>query len=102
MSDDHALARRNRLMKKYGITPQQYDSMFEWQNGQCAICDSPPRALRLSVDHDHGTDSRGIKHRVRGLLCHVCNRYRVGMNSLETARRVLAYLESTLDGRNIL
>ncbi len=59
--------RRNRL-KKYGITPEQYDAMLESQGGVCALCGGPPQyGRRLSVDHCHETD------RVRGLLCSYCN-----------------------------
>ena len=60
---------RNHLKVIYGITPNQYDSMFQLQHGLCAICRQPERTpeKRLAVDHDHTT---GI---LRGLLCTQCN-----------------------------
>ena len=67
---------RNRLKKKYDLTPEQYDELLNQQNEKCAICgkeDSAKRAggkLRqpLVVDHCHTTG------KVRGLLCSHCNR----------------------------
>jgi len=71
-------ARRNRekkgraweLKKDFGITIQDYNFMFDKQNGCCAICDTHQSELsrRLCVDHCHDTG------RVRGLLCNTCNR----------------------------
>jgi hypothetical protein len=64
---------RKGLKEGYGITPADYDLMFEVQNGLCAICGHPPiygrgaKNNRLSVDHDHETG------KVRALLCSKCN-----------------------------
>lgn len=66
----HNLSPRKRdwyLKTKYNITLEQYDEMFEKQNGNCAICGLPELMKRLSVDHDHETGE------VRGLLCQSCN-----------------------------
>ena len=68
--------RKNRVYrykKRYGITIDDYDAMFQQQGGVCAICGKPEiktnqyGVKRLSVDHCHKTK------RVRGLLCVVCN-----------------------------
>lgn len=59
------------LLRKYGISLGDYDQMYEQQSGQCAICETEkaPRGRdRLVVDHCHTTG------KVRGLLCHKCNR----------------------------
>ena len=96
-------AKRNqRLKQTYGITCVQWDKLFELQGGVCAICLKPlrkpggPDGKRASsVDHDHKTGC------VRGLLCHRCNKYRVGNNTLETAKRMVAYLSSGVDGRKL-
>lgn len=60
---------RDRYLKRYGITHQDYEQMLKAQNGQCAICKSedPKRWDHFSVDHNHETGE------VRGLLCHTCN-----------------------------
>lgn len=55
-------------LKVYNLTLEQYDQMFEDQNGVCAICGGINYGgRRLVVDHDHKTG------KVRGLLCHHCN-----------------------------
>ena len=83
-------ADRRYHLRKFGLTPDDYDCMLEAQGGGCAICGRPPRDdISLHVDHDHKTG------RVRGLLCFRCN------NSLgdldddpELLRKAVAYLES--------
>jgi hypothetical protein len=67
--------KKYNLMKLYGMTPEDYDSLLESQNGRCAICKAESGWVhrqsgglkKLSVDHDHATG------RVRGLLCDRCN-----------------------------
>lgn len=65
--------REASLIRKYGITQEQYDEMFEEQGGVCAICERPESRVikgnlnRMAVDHDHETGA------VRGLLCAKCN-----------------------------
>jgi hypothetical protein len=54
--------------KQLGVTDEQYEAMLERQGGGCAICGATPKTRRLHVDHEHRTG------RVRGLLCHRCNR----------------------------
>lgn len=55
-------------LRKLGLEPEDYDRMFEEQDGKCAICRKPEvSGKRLAVDHDHETN------RVRGLLCRNCN-----------------------------
>lgn len=58
------------LKKKYGITPAQYEELFESQEGNCAVCGRHQLEFkrRFDVDHNHDTGE------VRGLLCHDCNR----------------------------
>lgn len=88
---------QDTMKREYGITPEQWESMFKKQGGLCAIClksihrpydGSGKRAA--DVDHDHKTGE------VRGLLCHVCNRHCVGHNTVESAKRVLEYLMNGL------
>lgn len=58
-----------RVVKKYGMTIQDWKALYEAQGGNCAICSGPlsesPRGPQ--VDHCHDTDS------VRGILCTPCN-----------------------------
>ena len=87
---------RKSLLVRFGITEAQYQKMFEMQGGVCAICRRPPKTRRLAVEHDHKTG------RVRCLACFSCNRNKIGTNTVESARRVLALLASDFDGRSIV
>lgn len=53
----------------YRITTEDYNKMFQKQNGCCAICKVHTKELKrgLHIDHNHKTNE------VRGLLCHRCN-----------------------------
>jgi hypothetical protein len=94
---DVAKERNNRLriLREYGLTHEQYEAMFKMQSGVCAVCGRPPKVRKLDIEHDHKTG------RVRCLACHQCNRLKIGTNTVETARRVLAILESDFDGRTL-
>jgi hypothetical protein len=81
---------RKQHLKRYNLTPDEYQVLLVKQNGVCAICRRPPWGKRnvLMVDHDHETG------KVRGLLCSTCN---VGLGALhddaELLRVAIAYLE---------
>ena len=77
-----------RYLKRYGLTLEDYNRMFEAQSGRCAICSVSVEGARLCVDHDHGTG------KVRGLLCSLCNRA-LGQfrDSTELLRKAIAYLK---------
>jgi hypothetical protein len=83
---------RRMNLKKYGLTPEQYDTMHQDQNGLCAVCGNPETAsnqygpLKLAVDHCHNSNV------VRGLLCMRCNRS-LGMlrDDPEIIESLLAY-----------
>jgi hypothetical protein len=55
-----------KLLRRYGITPEQLAKMVAAQGGCCAICGNP-FATTPHVDHCHRTG------RNRGLLCFTCN-----------------------------
>jgi hypothetical protein len=62
--------RKNVILKNvYGITLDDYNKMFNTQEGKCAICQRHQNELTrtLCVDHDHKTN------KVRALLCVTCN-----------------------------
>ena len=62
--------REYKVKKNYGITLDEVHQMFDKQEGKCAICGKHQDELKeiLGVDHNHKTN------KVRGLLCHKCNR----------------------------
>lgn len=63
-----AVVRKYNLKRNYDLTVEQYDQMYQDQNGVCAIChEKCGSKFRLAVDHDHDTG------KVRGLLCLSCN-----------------------------
>jgi hypothetical protein len=61
--------RRRNLLRRYGLTPEQYDALLVAQQGRCDICAEPMTGSRdPHVDHCHTTE------RIRSLLCGHCNR----------------------------
>jgi hypothetical protein len=83
------------MKKKYGFTPEQYDSMLESQGGKCIVCGSDNLRhgviIGLAIDHDHVTG------KIRGLLCSNCNTA-LGMlgNSPERILALYQYLCSNI------
>ena len=70
------ISRRKKQLKKYDLTIDQYNSMLKSQNNVCAICMKEEIVIsglakkfkNMAVDHDHKTG------KIRGILCHNCNR----------------------------
>jgi hypothetical protein len=100
----HPGSTKENNLRKFNITPQQYDEMLAKQNGGCAICGRKNNQLKkgredsFCVDHDHqccaGTRSCGSC--IRGLLCHACNQ---AIGLLKDSTKILdaakIYLERT-------
>jgi hypothetical protein len=61
--------RRGELRRRYGMTVEQFETLFVLQGNRCAIChvDKPTTKKGWVVDHDHVTG------KVRGILCGKCN-----------------------------
>lgn len=67
---------KTRDWRGQGFTAQDYERLFEAQNGVCAICSRPETVVDsrhgktkdLAIDHDHKTGA------IRALLCSNCNR----------------------------
>jgi hypothetical protein len=88
--------RENAYRSKYGIGVDDYDRLFESQNGVCALCNKPESARdkwtgkvrRLAIDHCHETGQ------VRGLLCYRCNHITGCLgDNLEAALKLVRYME---------
>ena len=77
------------LMRKYGISLEQWQGLFDKQEGCCAICGTHQSELKqtLNVDHCHVTEI------VRGLLCINCN-MAIGLlqDNSNTAKKASEYL----------
>jgi Recombination endonuclease VII len=96
--------RDNYMRRKYGISLEEYASMYQAQEGCCTICHTPGKSAAaemsdhsrhgshagvLVVDHDHVTG------KVRALLCPSCN---LALGALrddtELFRKAIMYLEA--------
>jgi hypothetical protein len=84
--------KNNSLETKYGVTLETYKTMFEKQDGKCAICSKPQnenlKGRMLALDHNHANGQ------VRGLLCYKCN-MAIGLlkDSKSNALKLVEYLE---------
>jgi hypothetical protein len=84
------------LTRNYGITYADYKKMLVQQGHKCAICKGEGFKMKachnllLVVDHCHSTG------KVRGLLCHNCNRG-IGLlqDSVENLLSAKDYLEGS-------
>jgi hypothetical protein len=71
-TDAYITSRTKSRLKTYNITALEFNSMWEGQNGCCAICQVKlePRGRSkhsAAIDHNHKT------REVRGILCRGCN-----------------------------
>jgi hypothetical protein len=90
--------KRRNLKSLYGITLENYSEMYKLQEGKCSIClefyseTSDFRTKVLHVDHCHNTG------RVRGLLCHKCNKA-LGLfkDNVDTLKRAIEFVEVVPD-----
>ena len=87
-------SRKKHRLKKYDLTLDQWNKMREDQNFKCFICETHEEKCQqntLCVDHCHDTG------KVRGLLCHTCNRS-IGLlnDSVETLEKAILYLKGEL------
>lgn len=83
------------IRSRYGISPEQYQEMYDKQGGLCAGCGKKPKAggksnanRKLFIDHNHTTND------IRGLLCQGCNAS-IGLagDNPTTLRQLADYLE---------
>lgn len=84
-----------QLKFKYGLSIDEYNKMFEEQQGKCAICCSFISNLDKSnkpavVDHCHTTG------KVRGLLCMQCNSLLgYAYDNIQILENAIKYLNQT-------
>lgn len=86
-----AYKRNQNLLRNYGITSSDFETLLLGQNNTCAICSATTpggKTGQWHVDHSHAT------LKVRGLLCDACNRA-LGFfrDNVETLRSAITYLE---------
>ena len=73
------------LQYKFGIGIDDYNKLYDEQNGCCNICKLPFETM--DIDHDHKTGE------IRGLLCRGCNTA-LGLfhDNIESLRKAILYL----------
>lgn len=83
--------RNNKLLRKFGITLEQYKQMLDKQDGGCKICQiKDPGQRDFAVDHDHKTN------KIRGLLCGPCNTLLgLAKEKVDTLSKAIEYLKDT-------
>ncbi|CAB4167498.1 Recombination endonuclease VII [uncultured Caudovirales phage] len=83
--------RAHWLKKGYGMTPDDYNALFEQQDGRCLGCMTHQSELSkpLFVDHKHSTGA------IRGLLCQSCN---TALGCAKDDPIILGYLIDYLKG----
>ena len=83
-------SRAQHIKKSYGLTVEDFNRMWDEQNGRCFICSEPlVLGIGCHIDHDHESNT------VRKLLCKGCNN---GIGFLkensELLRKAADYLDS--------
>lgn len=82
-------SRRQRTLRRFGMTLSDWDQMLLGQGGVCAICKGASGDPVLHGDHDHDTDE------FRGILCGLCNRMLgQGQDDADRLRAGAAYLDA--------
>ena len=82
------------IKHRFGLTKEQYLTMFEAQGFGCKICNSKnPGAGKkyFSIDHCHKTN------KIRGILCHGCN---AGLGMFQDSASFLLQAVEYLKGNN--
>ena len=95
--------RERHLQRTYGISLEEFEALYDYQQGKCAICKTPlmnyldaeSLGKRAEVDHEHDV-SRSVKETVRGLLCggkwSGCNNMLGKVDNLEWLKNAQQYL----------
>lgn len=86
------------MEKAYGMTLEEYEGLVKSHAGKCAICGGegfelvPGQKSLVVIDHCHATG------KVRGLLCHNCNRG-LGLfkDSVESLKSAIKYLGGSFE-----
>lgn len=100
-AEDKDFDRARHLKADYGITLDDYDKMFQQQNGVCEICGKKETRKnqfgikRLAVDHNH------LTKKVRGFLCSKHNLgisyFNVDEQGIELLLKAIEYIRKTDD-----
>lgn len=100
-------------LRKYGLTPDDWERMCDRQSDICPVCGEPFGNRPLAIDHEHVRGWRARKaplkgrqrkrrvmgpeerrKHVRGILHSYCNRFVRKWLTLSRARSIVRYLEA--------
>jgi len=93
--------REAAVKRKYGLRPEDFQMLWDRQQGRCALCEvalvvGGRSSKSAAVDHDHKTGA------VRGILCGPCNtslgRVERGWDARAFAKGLENYLKKDLTG----
>lgn len=89
--------RKHIVKSRYGISWEEYEEKFAFQDGMCAVCKKPLKLFTFEaktkletahIDHSHTTG------KIRGLLCSKCNSgLGLFQDSVVVLRNAVNYLE---------
>ena len=73
-------AKTRHVERNFEISAEEYDALYRFQGGRCALCPRTGASKRLAVDHDHHqamldghAPDKGCRNCIRGLVCSTCN-----------------------------
>lgn len=88
-----------RVEKVYGITGDEYQEIYDSQDGSCFVCQKAKGiSKKLAVDHEHDKDGCdhepdvGCRNCVRCLACTTCNRIILGRYDVDALARAITVL----------
>jgi hypothetical protein len=85
-----AYSYKSNLKTQFGITLEQYNSLWEAQGSKCVICKRSPSEVsgRFHVDHDHKTGH------IRGIICPQCN-HAIGLfrDDISVLKNAIKYMK---------
>lgn len=97
---EHARAKTNNrsatVTRVYGLSPDEYRELQEYQNGRCYVCRrATGKTKALAVDHDHACcpGDKSCGRCVRGVLCSPCNYTVIGRYDRDALLRAISYLD---------
>lgn len=77
------------ILKVYGLKPEDYIRIIQYQDYKCAVCRKSLRGAKTPhIDHEHGGH-------VRGIVCAYCNTRLIGrLKKWELAQSLADYLRT--------
>ena len=92
---DYQREHASPVYKRHGLSGEEYDNLWERQNGLCAICKrdlSVRRGVNIDHDHSHCQGKYGCHVCVRSLLCPSCNMDLATLENTEWMSAAMEYL----------